>query len=118
MSDSTNAVKTILALGEEKMSDVIQQLMGNASFVQSLQKAVTGSLEAKRSIDKGVSSLLSLVNIPSIDDVEKLRGRLQEAEDAVAALNVRLGALAERLAPATPAAKTAKKTKAPKPASR
>jgi pilus assembly protein TadC len=117
VSESQSAVRTILNLGEEKMSEVIAQLMGNPSFVQSLQKAVTSSLEAKRNVDKGVSSLLSFVNIPSIDDVEKLRKRLQETEDAVAMLNDRLSSLLSSLttdtAPTATAA-SAKKSKEPK----
>ncbi len=92
-----NAVKTILNLGEERMGDVIRQLLANETFVTTMQQAVVGGIEAKRNIDKGVSSVLGLVNIPTIDDVDKVRARLNEVEELVALLTSRLEALSERL---------------------
>ena len=92
-----NAVKTILNLGEERMGDVIRQLLANETFVKTMEQAVVGGIEAKRNIDKGVSSVLGLVNIPTIDDVDKVRARLNEVEELVALLTSRLEALSERL---------------------
>ena len=96
MSEQT-AVKTILSLGEERMGDVVRQLLANESFVSAMQQAVVGGIEAKRSIDKGVSSVLGFVNIPTIDDVDKVRGRLAEVEELVQLLTSRLEALSESL---------------------
>ena len=96
MSEQT-AVKTILSLGEERMGDVVRQLLANESFVSAMQQAVVGGIEAKRSIDKGVSSVLGFVNIPTIDDVDKVRGRLAEVEELVQLLTSRLETLSERL---------------------
>ena len=92
-----NAVKTILNRGEERRGDVIRQLLANETFVTTMQQAVVGGIEAKRNIDKGVSSVLGLVNIPTIDDVDKVRARLNEVEELVALLTSRLEALSERL---------------------
>ena len=96
MSEQT-AVKTILSLGEERMSEVIRQLLANETFVTAMQGAVVGGIEAKRNIDKGVSSVLGLVNIPTIEDVDKVRARLNEVEELVQLLTSRLEAVSERL---------------------
>ena len=92
-----NAVKTILSLGEEGMGEVVRQLLANESFVTAMQKAVVGGIEAKRNIDKGLTSVLGLVNIPTVEDVDKVRGRLAEVEELVAQLTSRLESLSERL---------------------
>jgi hypothetical protein len=92
-----NAVKTILSLGEEGMGEVVRQLLANESFVTAMQKAVVGGIEAKRNIDKGLTSVLGLVNIPTVEDVDKVRGRLAEVEELVAQLTTRLESLSERL---------------------
>ena len=92
-----NAVKTILALGEDSMGEVIRQLLANESFVTAMQKAVVGGIEAKRNIDKGLTSVLGLINIPTVEDVDKVRGRLAEVEELVAQLTSRLESLSERL---------------------
>lgn len=96
MSENS-AVKSILSLGEEGMGEVVRQLLANESFVVAMQKAVVGGIEAKRNIDKGLSSVLGLVNIPTIDDVDKARSRLAEVEELVVELTARLEAISERL---------------------
>lgn len=96
MSEHT-AVKTILNLGEEGMAEVVKQLLANEGFVAAMQKAVVGGIEAKRNIDKGLTSVLGLVNIPTVEDIDKVRGRLAEVEDLVGQLTTRLEALSERL---------------------
>lgn len=85
-----SAVKTILGLGEEKMGEVVNQLLSNEAFVSAVQRAITSGLGAKRSMDKGVATLLGLVNIPTLEDVEKVRDRMGELEDAMAAIAQRL----------------------------
>lgn len=92
-----NAVKTILALGEDGMGEVIRQLLANEGFVTAMQKAVVGGIEAKRNIDKGLTSVLGLINIPTVEDVDKVRGRMAEVEELVAQLTSRLESLSERL---------------------
>lgn len=94
---SDTAVKTILSLGEEKMGEVVRQLLANEGFVTAMQKAVVGGLSAKRNLDKGLSGVLGLVNIPTVDDVDKVRNRLTEIEELVAELGKRLETVSEKL---------------------
>ncbi len=97
-SDSSDtAVKTILSLGEEKMGEVVRQLLANEGFVSAMQSAVVGGLSAKRNLDKGLSGVLGLVNIPTVDDVDKVRNRLTEIEELVAELGKRLETVNEKL---------------------
>lgn len=96
MSDET-AVKTILSLGEEKMGEVVRQLLANEGFVAAMQKAVVGGLSAKRNFDKGITGVLGLVNIPTVDDVDRLRTRLSEIEELVSQVTARLGEVNDKL---------------------
>ncbi len=96
MSEQT-AVKTILSLGEDRMGEVVRQLLANEGFVTAMQKAVVGGIEAKRNVDKGLTTVLGLVNIPTVEDVDKARSRLAEVEELVAQLASRLEAISERL---------------------
>jgi len=97
MASEHNAVKTILSLGEEAMADVVKQLLAHDGFVTAMQKAVVGGISAKRNIDKGLSGVLGLVNIPTIDDVDKVRVRLIEVEELVAELTTRLEKINDKL---------------------
>lgn len=99
MSDDKHesAVKTILGLGEEKMGEVVNQLLSNEAFVHAVQRAITSGLGAKRSMDRGMTTLLSLVNIPTLEDVEKIRERMGELEETLGEITSRLEAVSSRL---------------------
>ena len=92
-----HAVRTILGLSEEKMGEVVSQLLANEAFVGVVQQAITRSLEAKRGVDKGLSTMLGLVNVPTLEDVEKIRGRLNDVEESMAEIASRIEGLTEKL---------------------
>lgn len=92
-----SAVRTILGLSEEKMGEVVSQLLANEAFVGVVQQAISRSLEAKRGMDKGVATMLSLVNVPTLDDVEKIRGRLNEVEESMAEIAERIEGLTNQV---------------------
>ena len=91
------AVKQILEMGEERLAEVVSQLMSSERFVAAVQQTISASLSAKKNVDKGVSTLLSLVNVPTLDDVEKVRTRMNEVEETLAEIGARLSALNTRL---------------------
>jgi hypothetical protein len=100
MGDKENgAVKTILGLGEEKMGEVVNQLLANEAFVSAMQKAIAGSLGAKRSMDKTLSTVLGMVNVPTLEDVDKIRDKMNELEEAMAEIGDRLEKLNDKLSP-------------------
>lgn len=85
MAEQDNGlVKSLLGLGEERMGEVVSQLLANERFVGAMQTAISQGLEAKRSVDKNVARLLDLANVPTLEDVYQLREKLQELEDLLA----------------------------------
>lgn len=94
--DDVGAVKTILGLGEEKMGEVVNQLLANEAFVTAVQKAVTSGLTAKRAVDKNLARVLSIANVPTLDDVDQVRGKLRELEDSLQEIGERVRALNEK----------------------
>ena len=88
MSEAKNSpgVGPILKLGEEKLTQLLTQLLSNETFVSALQGAISSGLKAKGTVDRSMVSLLSTFNVPTLEDVSLLRGKLQELEDAVADL--------------------------------
>ena len=47
--------------------------------------------------DAGFTGVLGLVNIPTVDDVDKVRARLTEVEELVAELTTRLEGVSDKL---------------------
>ncbi len=92
-----SAVKTILGLGEEKMGEVVNQLLANEAFVSAVQKAITGSIGAKRSVDKGVATVLGMINVPTLEDIDKIRDKMNNLEDTIGEIGDRLEKLNAKL---------------------
>jgi polyhydroxyalkanoate synthesis regulator phasin len=76
-------LKKIFELGEEQVGKLAQQLMSNERFINAVQAVVTNSLKAKGMLDKHVRLALSAANLPSIEDVDNLRKKIEELEDTV-----------------------------------
>lgn len=120
MTEQENAVKTILGLGEERMSEVVNQLLGNETFVNAMQGAITQGIAAKKTVDTTVAKMLNVVNVPTLEDVDQVQAKVEELEDALKAIHDRLRRLDEKLeareeaakakAAKSPAKKTAKKS--------
>lgn len=108
--DEQSIMNSILSLGEERMGDLVTQLLKNDSFVDAMQRAITSSLAAKKSVDKGLVGIYSALNVPTLDDVEELRGKLNEVEDAMAQIEERTRALHARFSDGSGAKGAKKKT--------
>lgn len=84
------AVKVILSLGEEKMSEVVSQLLANDGFVAAIQRTISNSLQAKSTLDASVSKVLGILNVPTLSDIERVRSKINELENAMAQVADRL----------------------------
>lgn len=101
--------KSILELGEERLHDLVGVLLANERFVTAMQGAVTTSLSAKRSVDKNVTRLLALANVPTLQDLDEVREKLNELEDLLGDIHDRIRRLDQR--PAEPAPTQTKRKK-------
>lgn len=110
-----NLARTILGLGEERMGELINQLLANERFVNAMQSAVSSSLSAKKSVDQNLTRLFGIVNVPTLEDVDELREKLNELEDLLGDIHDRIRRLDERIeaskAEAPPPKKATRKKK-------
>ncbi len=98
MATPDGAVRTILGLSEERMGEVASQLLANDTFVGAVQRAISSTLAAKKNVDQGVTTMLGLVNVPTLHDVDKVRERLSDVEQTLAEIAARLEGLPAKLA--------------------
>ena len=112
-------VQGVLSLGEERMGEVVAQLLANDSFVAAMQGAIATSLAAKKRVDQSAATLLGVAGVPTLDDLAEVRGRLDELEGSLGDIEDRIVRMMERVqaerAPKPKAKKkAASKTKAAK----
>ncbi|MFN7134879.1 MAG: hypothetical protein ACK4N5_22555 [Myxococcales bacterium] len=76
-------VKKMVAVGEEQVGKIAQQLLANEKFVGAVQTLVGNTLKAKGLLDKNIRMALSAMNLPSTADVESLKTKLEDLEDTM-----------------------------------
>lgn len=86
-------MKKLVATGEERLGQLVQQLMSNEKFVAGIQSIVSKALSAKGTVDKSIRSALSAMNLPSTGDLETLREKIDELESVLGTLEAKIDQL-------------------------
>ncbi|AKU90172.1 hypothetical protein AKJ08_0559 [Vulgatibacter incomptus] len=90
---SKTLVQRVVEAGEAQVDKVVNQLVTNERFVSAVQGAVSKSLAAKGSLDKALRSALSSMSLPSTQDVDELRKRLDRLDRTLTELDAKLSRL-------------------------
>ena len=89
-------LKKMIETGEERMSKLAANLLSNEKLMGALQKTVTAAIEAKGTVEKGLQSALSTMNVPTSGDVRKLEGKIEELEKVFEGLSSKIAALQKK----------------------
>ena len=98
MSDVSNVVKKFINMGEERMAEVMDQLMSNDKVSAVLAKAMARTQTLKASLDKNVSLAFTLLNQPTREDFDKLRKKLRNMEREFEDLTAKVDDVAKQMA--------------------
>jgi hypothetical protein len=96
--------KKMIATGEEQMSKIASQLLGNEKFMGALQKTVSAALDVKATAERAAQTALSAMNVPTATDVKKLEGKIEELEKVFESLSQKIAELQKKDAAPPPAA--------------
>jgi len=92
--------KKMIATGEERVGKLATHLLANEKLMGALQKTVSAALEAKGVVERNVQSVLSTMNIPTANDVQRLQGKIDELERVFEGLSAKIAELQKREASA------------------
>lgn len=114
-------IQKMMSAGEAQLDRLISQMLANEKFVAALQTAVSRTVAAKGTLDKSLRTVLATMNLPSVQDIDDLRGRLDELDRSLGELGAKLeevekGLSSKKSAPAKAAPKAAARTTKPKAA--
>ncbi len=70
---------------------VVARLLADERVASGLQGLLTSAVHAKAAIDRGVTQALHAANLPSSDDVQALKRRLDDLEAMLDGLAERVG---------------------------
>jgi hypothetical protein len=84
-------LRRALAAGEEQVGKVVGRLFASERVTAGLSGLVSSARVARETFDRGVRQALRAANLPSRDDVEALRRKLDELESLIDGLNEKVG---------------------------
>lgn len=96
-------LKKMIGIGEEQMSKIASQLLGNEKFMGALQKAVSAALDVKATAERAAQTALGAMNVPTTTDVKKLEGKIEELEKVFESLSQKIAELQKKDHPASAA---------------
>ncbi len=97
MSEPKSPVKRLLADGEEKFQDMVNELVSNPRFAEALGKALKSGARTKGKIDRNLQTALHLAHVPTKADYEDLVHKVTGLGHEVAKLEKRLDKILVRL---------------------
>ena len=78
---------------EEQAARFAKEVASHPSFASMLEKTLHNAMEAKGKIDKNVNQLLSLLNVPSKSDYNKLLTKIEMVQGSLVNLNIKVDRL-------------------------
>jgi len=80
-------LRKALRAGEERVGQVVGKVLANERVASGFQVLLSGAIHARATLERGVAQALRVANVPSRDDIETLRTRVEELEAMLDGLN-------------------------------
>ena len=102
-NDAWHFIERLYERGNEAVNQLLDDVLGTRKAADRIGKTVGHAADAKRRIDRNMQFLLSLLNLPSRADYNRLLAKLETFQGTMVNLSMKLDrilAAQEQLAPA------------------
>ena len=98
-------IKDFVAVGEEKLGQWTEQVLGNEALMRRIGGAVQKAMAMREQAQATFKAALAVVGVPTLDDVKRVEAKLEEVEALFSDINAQLDRLHSSSAdtPASPA---------------
>ncbi len=83
----------LFELGEQKLGQVAEEVVSNPKVMDALGNAFQKAAQTKGQMDRNMQLLLSLLNVPSKADYERLLGKIESLHGSLVNLNIKVDRL-------------------------
>jgi len=83
-------LRRALQAGEEQVGKAVAKVLASESVATWVQTVLSGAVQARAVMERGVTQALHAANLPSKDDVTALRKKLEELEAMIDGLAERV----------------------------
>jgi hypothetical protein len=120
--EARSFLSSMIERGEEVVNVLLDDLLSSPAARDRFGRTVGRAAEAKRSVDKNIQAVLSLLNLPSRADYQRLATKVEALQGSLVNVNMKLDRLLAAgshaglrrppEAPAAPRRRTARKGRA------
>ena len=114
-NEAQSVLSGLIERGEEVVSVFLEELSRNPRVREQLGKTVERAVDAKRRVDKNMQTVLSVLNVPSRADYNRVLAKIEGLQGSMVNLSMKLDRLlAHQQAAAAPAPAHKPARRAPK----
>ena len=88
--DARSVIARLYERGEEAVGVFLEELVGNKRVREELGKTLGRAADAKKRVDKNMQAVLSLLNVPSRADLQKLQTKVEALQGSMVNLSIKL----------------------------
>jgi hypothetical protein len=115
MAEEKTLFEKLYEVGEENLARFVEEILSSPVFAEEVDCTLRNAAETKGKVDQNIAALLSLLNLPSKADYDRLAAQVEAVQGSLVNLNLKLDRLlAEKKKKARRTARTAKKQSAAK----
>lgn len=96
MADNRKLLDRLMALGEDRLEQLLQDLVNNPAIIDAFNNALARASQAKGRAEEVFKQVLKAAQIPQTDVIAELHERITLLENKISDLAPRLQAFAER----------------------
>jgi hypothetical protein len=92
-AEAQNMIARLFERGEEVVGVFLEELVGNRNIADQLGKTVGRAAVAKKRVDQNMQAVLSLLNVPSRADYQRLLTKIEGLQGSMVNLSMKLDRL-------------------------
>ncbi len=85
------ALRRAIAAGEERVGKVVGRLLADERVTSGISSLIASATQARATVERGVKEALHAANLPSREDVDALRRKLDDLEAMIDGLADKVG---------------------------
>jgi hypothetical protein len=114
MGEEKTLFEKLYEASEESFSRVAKEALSHPVVSEAMKKTLRNAAATKGKIDRSIETFLTLLNLPSKDDYNKLLAKVEAVQGSLVNLNIKLDRiLAVREKPKRPSRRKPKESQSP-----
>jgi hypothetical protein len=90
MNEEKTLFERLYEAGEENLARFAKEVLAHPTFAAAMEKAFRNAAATKGKIDRNMSALLGILNIPSKGDYTKLLAKVEAVQGSLVNVNMKL----------------------------